>query len=370
MSEGSVPFLSFEAVAERLRTRLDVTIALARSGLLGDCSESGVPIVGVEHFEQYGTQWRPEIGKRSWGTDPYQDIPEIDGDEQPNSAHLNLQFSQGTSPETADSDPCWIAQFYLRPNLYFFPSPAELALIGPLPLKLSAPAQVSWAELPTHLFPDPEGSLALVMVLARQKIEGEPFRIAYDVAMPVLDALAFQYDQPLPVAHSMVVGIPSGTISINLQKVPKLQTIDSCAPPLTTPLYPELKDAVALYREGISSNNPFHQFLTLWKVYENVCRVRGDWRNRHKKKDVKTTLESFPSPTVFAFRNFEGLTFDQARQRLRDPYRNALAHGGVDARTGASAEDYYTVSCLVPIVRYMARVVLENMRATLASNIS
>ncbi len=53
---------------------------------------------------------------------------------------------------------------------------------------------------------------------------------------------------------------------------------------------------------------------------------------------------------------------------LNGPYRVALAHAGeVDEGkplTGASYEDYQKVASQVPVVRYMANVVLENVRAT------
>ena len=63
-----------------------------------------------------------------------------------------------------------------------------------------------------------------------------------------------------------------------------------------------------------------------------------------------------------------GHKFEKAKELLRGPYRVALAHAGdVDAGkplTGASHEDYLKVADKVPIVRYMANVVLENVRAT------
>jgi hypothetical protein len=63
-----------------------------------------------------------------------------------------------------------------------------------------------------------------------------------------------------------------------------------------------------------------------------------------------------------------GQKFEKAKDKLRGPYRAALAHAGkVDAGkplTGASYEDYQKVAGKVPVVRYMANVVLENVRAT------
>jgi hypothetical protein len=59
--------------------------------------------------------------------------------------------------------------------------------------------------------------------------------------------------------------------------------------------------------------------------------------------------------------------FKKARKVLNDPYHVALAHAGkVDVGkplTGAFWEHYKKVATKVPVVRYMANVVLENVRA-------
>ena len=132
--------------------------------------------------------------------------------------------------------------------------------------------------------------------------------------------------------------------------------------------YPELAAATALYRQGISDSNPFHQFLALWKVYENVVTIRGRWRREHKRADIKLEEERFPD--VLAFQRCAGKTFEEVRQELRPSYRDAIAHSdGARAtpKTGASSSEFVNVSCQVVLVRHMARVVLENMRATLGS---
>jgi hypothetical protein len=122
-------------------------------------------------------------------------------------------------------------------------------------------------------------------------------------------------------------------------------------------------------REGISSNNPFHQFLTLWKVYENTCRVRGAWRKEHRLKDKRVREEVVPD--AFGYAGYVDLAFDEVKKRLNDPFRVAIAHGDGKGdgkpRTAASAEDLMAVSYAVPVVRYMAQTTLENVRATLAS---
>ena len=367
-SEQLRELLPFEAAMQRLGTPPEVLNALLESGLLGDFTEEGVPVLGIEHYERFGTQWRPELGER---LPPDMDVtfPQgVAGGHQPPNTYTQIQISHYPSPDEVKNDTGWIAQFYLKPNRYFYPDPAALALIGPLYLKLPTVRKVEGAKLPTYLFPDPSGALALVTTLGPAKPEENSIEVAYNVVVPILDELSVEYDQPLPIAHSLVIGIPSGIITIDVPKHPKVRVIAPASPIQPKCPYPELQDAVALYREGISSNNPFHQFLTLWKVYENATRIRGEWRRQHKQRDIKTHQEIFPD--LFAFETVKGQTFEQVKQGLNDAYRNAIAHGDISEgkpRTGAIVSDYVEVWIQVPILRYMARIVLENVRATLAS---
>lgn len=84
---------------------------------------------------------------------------------------------------------------------------------------------------------------------------------------------------------------------------------------------------------------------------------------------IKVREEVFQK--AFAFRSYEGPTFDQAKQKLERPYHVALAHGWKvregKPKTAASAKNFYSVSYVVPIVRCMAQVTLRNVRETLAS---
>lgn len=369
--EQAKGLLSFEAALQRLDIPLPIFNALLVSGILGNYTEAGIPLIGIEHFERFGTQWRPELGERL-PPDLNLSFPEgAAGGPHPPNTYTQIQISHYPTPDATDSDIGWIAQFYLRPNRYFYPDLGALALIGPLYLKLEARIEVQGTAFPTYLCPDPSGSLAMIFLSGNSKPEENPIEIAYNIVVPILDELSIRYDQPLPIAHSLIVGVPSGVITIDVPKHPKVKAIATTDSIMSRCPYPELQDAVALYREGISSNNPFHQFLTLWKVYENATRIRGDWRRQYKRGDVKVYQEIFPD--LFAFKSVKGQTFEQAKQSLNDDYRNAIAHGDISQgrpRTGASISDYVDVWTKVPILRYMARIVLENVRATLASTTS
>jgi len=121
--------------------------------------------------------------------------------------------------------------------------------------------------------------------------------------------------------------------------------------------------------------------------------VRQGWGAKHKRSDTKVREEVFPDLFAFGARPEElvdpseedkelleqpeeqlrGKMFNDAKRVLNGPYRVALAHAGkVDAGkplTGASYEDYQKVAAKVAVVRYMANVTLENVRATFDAEI-
>jgi hypothetical protein len=113
-SEQAREILPFEAAMKRLGTPPEVFNALLASGLLGDFLEEGVPVLGVEHYERFGTQWRQEIGERL--------LPNMDstfpqgvaGGHQPPSTYTQIQISHYPSPYVVENDTGWIAQFFLN----------------------------------------------------------------------------------------------------------------------------------------------------------------------------------------------------------------------------------------------------------------
>ncbi len=362
-------FISQEEAGQLLDCSPDVFNALLSSGLLGFTDEAGnLSRASVLHFLAHGCQWG---GGDNRSNAIYGNTSQTVGIVQPPASKQEVRVSiPGVELELADQDTGWIALFFLRPNYFYFPNPSELALIGPLALQLPKAIRLSKPALPTFLFPDPERVLSMFMVIGNPKPLGEPFSTAYDIISPILDDLSMRYDQPLPIAHSFIIGVPSGILTISFARGPSEQILSSELE--VFPKYPplELRDAMALYREGISSNNPFHSFLTLWKTYENACRVRGNWCKVHHRRDMKTQIEVFPELPAFA--DWKGQSFDAAKQRMNDPYRVALAHGaatksGGQPRTGAYAHDVLAVSRVVPVIRYMAYVTLVNVRHTLES---
>lgn len=395
---SDVNWLSRKKVRERLRVSEPILNALIRSGLLGYTLSNMVSDQAVLQYERFGTQWtideRYGPSTRVMDNEIYESLPEIEGigPQPPATQTHGMVTPPDSSPDVLEDakrmDVGWIAHFYLYPNYFYFPSTTELSLIWPPPLKLPTPRSVLGADLPVALYPEPSGNLGLVVVEGLKRPVEDAQKEAYDVAMPLLDELSVRYDVPLPVAHSMAVGVPSGIIHLLFPQRPKVKEITNGTEVLPQCPHRELRDAYALYREAVSSNNPFHAFLTFWKVYEEAVYVREGWGAKHSRSDTRLREEIFPDLFAFGAKPEEldpppedpeiiqemledqvrGRAFKSAKESLRKPYRVALAHAGkVDTGkplTGASYEDYQKVAAKVPVVRYMANVVLENVRAT------
>jgi hypothetical protein len=55
--------MSIEDAQRELQVSTGLMNALLVSGLLGYWENGRVPRIGVEHYKQYGTQWRNELGE-------------------------------------------------------------------------------------------------------------------------------------------------------------------------------------------------------------------------------------------------------------------------------------------------------------------
>lgn len=363
--KGNESYSVAEAAA-LLKVPPPVIRALATSGLLGYWTDR-IPAVAVDHFGRYGTQWRPELKRRTVPQDHVDgfNVPGFEEGAAP-SASMQMRIApKGVGLESSGEDTGWLAHFYLRPNPFFFPNADNLALVGPVGLRLAAAREVKGTALPCYMYPDPTGHLALLSVIGPGPPHDRAAEQAYDVVSPVLDMLSLAHDQPLPIAQFLVVGIPSGVITIDFARQARPISLDRQSTVEPGPQVPELADAIALYREGISSNSPFSQFLSLWRAYESACEARGTWRRLNKRRDIKLADEIIPAGDMWL--QYRTLKFDEAKQALNDPYRVAIAHGYVEGgkpRTGSTAKDFFEVSSVILIVRYMARVTILNVQHT------
>lgn len=210
--------------------------ALVKSELLGRVTEEGYVFwEDLEHYNNHGTQWRtadrPDVPQRMMTADRLESgprPPDIGPDDYPGVQKwlyiLPASSEMPSIEEIMASDTGWLAHLCLTLNQYMWPAPASLGMVGPTLLKLRRKRTVLGARLRTTLYPDPWGSLALATVFQGNGSLEDSFKDAMDVAGPLLDELSVEYDQPLPVSHTVVVGIPSGLTITFFPELPKIRT--------------------------------------------------------------------------------------------------------------------------------------------------
>ncbi|MHB1194998.1 MAG: methylamine utilization protein MauJ [Longimicrobiales bacterium] len=182
----------------------------------------------------------------------------------------------------------------------------------------------------------------------------------------MLHQLSLEAGVPLPIAQTLLIGIPSGTITVRYPKPAPIVDLRSITVHDPTRLPSDLLQARALYWEGLASSSPFHAFLCFWKVYELVTAARGRWSRQRKQKDARPIAETMPD--VWAWSGLAGMTFAEARHRMEQSFRHAIAHADskrTPAKTSATLSDLASVSDNLATVRYMAEVVVRNFQATI-----
>lgn len=359
--------IDLEELARKVNAPVAVTAALLRSGLLGYTTEGQVPEEAIEHFKLYWTQWRSELGRRQYPTDQLPTPPGLVGGEQPLSTQTDMVIAAGADPvEAMAGDTGWLAHFYLRPNPFFFPSATEMALVGPVPVRLKRRLNTKYEGLAVTVCPDPEGRLALLVVQVPAEGETDPFDRAYEAAQAVLRNIAFAADLPLPIAHFLLIGVPSGVIRVQFPKPAREIDLESLTLPSWSSPHGELEEAKSLYWEALATSNPFHRFLSFWRIYERVKSAIHEWRKVHRRPDTKVLEERMPE--MWVWESSKGKSFEKVRQELSRPYRDALAHADgkqTRPRTHLRASDVADVASSIPVVQYIARTVIRNLEATL-----
>lgn len=363
-----------ECVAlEKLPTEIGAPVpvcnALLRSGLLGYNNKWGVQKESIEHYKNYLTQWRNDLSPRRY---PLNQIPvpkNLSGGDQPVLTRTETIIAPGTDPaHEIEKDTGWLAHFYLRPNPFFFPNPTDMGLIGPVPVKLKKRQESIYNDFPVHVCPDPDCRLALIVVEGLQGTERDPFECSYEIVQSILREITFLADVPLPIAQSFIVGVPSGVIDLQFPKPAKEVDFEELKIQYSNQSHVKLDEAKSLYWEALATNNPFFRFLSFWRIYELVKKARQEWCKINKRADTKIVEEKLPNMWVWS--KYSGKSFEQVRQELRRPFRDALAHADgklTEPRTPLRAADLSEVAAHVPTVRYIARVVIQNLEATFNS---
>ena len=348
-----------------LAQHLDVpefyVVGLINSGLLGYTNSAGEPgLEGIRHFVEYGTQWQADLQPRM---EPYDETPTAKGWENlPHAVVSHAQISTHQEISLSDQDILWVTHFYFRPNFFFFPDLAAMVPVGSVPVTLAKKTKFVSGDREIILYPDPDGRLALLAVAGKLQEGVDPMVDALDAATPVLNKLTAITDHALPIVQKHWIGFPSGTINLPRCSRPKPAQLDLTGFTEHEPL----KDAESLYRIGLVCSEPMYRFLSFWRVYEAVDKAQGEWCGKNTLPVVERIVARFPGHPAFG--SFAGKKFGTAISELKSVHRNAIAHGGLSGNpvhSGASAASLAEVEAAIPIMRYLAKVKIENFRHTL-----
>lgn len=197
-------------------------------------------------------------------------------------------------------------------------------------------------------------------------------RTSYDQIMPLLSRWAFDHDAPITVSGVELLEVATDARKLIATFVGAVKTFSASSYECSA----EAKQALASYREGLSSSEPLYQALSYFKVIEMVFHVRAAERARSRKERLPTLhpSEKFPTSTEFLhpfdkemyggyFAPYLGKKFTAVRDDLKGSLRNSIAHldPGRDPFGVDTYDDLLTVERNLPVLRYMARVLLASI---------
>jgi hypothetical protein len=212
-------------------------------------------------------------------------------------------------------------------------------------------------------------------------------RFAHERVCLMLSYWSFLFDIGIDISSYLITEESTGTRKYSVGLVGR-------AKPFTNEnafiVSHEHRRILAAYREGMNSSNLFYKAMGFYKVIEGTLnlRIREGRKLKTLEKDAKPFEgnEIFPSDigllpveqfgshddevTQKAFTKYLGKSFPEVRDDLKDLIRNAVAHlGDFDKVLDADRyDDVVTCARAIPVLKYMARKMLENDFAKLPSS--
>ncbi|NWO11397.1 hypothetical protein HLV40_13435 [Chromohalobacter salexigens] len=340
----------------------------ARAGLFGYASKSGNHDRKlVENYQQYGTQW---VSRKSARYTPEEIDVTVPGWENPPLGTLRqYRIGLGDQWDTPDKDACWLAHYYFVPNHFYFPDRQMLAPIGKPLVKLHKKFHTTADGCDIGVYPDPDGDLALITVLGKKDGDQDYLTKGLKIINPLLNWLTFSTDQALPIVQQFWIGLPSGMIEYQKQVEPSKIQLS----PAHFIEHDPLIHAQSLYRRALNCNDPIYAFFSFWRAAEAVDEARNQWCRETRISLIRVKEEIIPKHNVFG--TYSGKKFTWVMDKLRDEYRNAIAHVSTyksvgKVLTGSHAEDENSLKANTACIRYIAKTKIDNFHATLNAQVN
>ncbi|WP_028301534.1 methylamine utilization protein MauJ [Oceanospirillum beijerinckii] len=345
---GKQEKLSLNDLCRELGLDQYIVVGLANAGLLGRInSDQTFSIEAIENFKKYGTQWDSIFPERRL---PYDDFPAQGGWES-NLVGTMVQIEVAVNDQFDTSDEVYLAQFYLKPNPNFPYDPDDFFSESGSSIILDKKAMVridDFPDLHVQLCPGPNGRLLLFSVLGTAQNHQSMMIRANDATNAVISNLTFASDSPIHVCQKFCIGLPSGKIFIEAHRRSKPVDIGSMSRQENL----RLIQPKSIYSAGVSSNEASYQFLSFFRVAENLNDDIG------KIKRLRKEVIRFPDQLMYG--EYRDKKLSKAYQDFESLYRHRIAHGGETSKqkkslSNADTDEYRKMTYAIPIIRYVAR---------------
>lgn len=197
---------------------------------------------------------------------------------------------------------------------------------------------------------------------------------AYNFMSSGISYLSYHHDVGLDITAYQIVEVATGieSYSVNLLGRERPLKLDIEARSDTP-----FRAVLSMYRDGLVSFSPLFQALCFYKVIEGCSRLREERHRMSRLSGIESpryfeVIPENPSSIpginlndVSRFEPFTGWKFGRVRQELEHTVRDAVAHLDLSVRSQkfASSDKYDDLTVCrmaVPVLRYMARVMIEN----------
>jgi hypothetical protein len=255
------------------------------------------------------------------------------------------------------------------------------SLLAGTELRMELQAQDESVVGVAKISPNRQGRLAQVRLSVSADNFAAAEKQAHDAVMPVLSLLAFKADVPLEVTTTVMTEQATQIRRVGATLIGAVQP----APEPSGWSTPELRPFLAIYREGLNSNMPLYQALSFYKVIEgaptfHTKRVRAANRagdtppSDPLAQTIPADVKDLPATTEWSrdlFTPYLGKAFAEVETGVRDTIRNAIAHltPGRDLRVADYLDDIHGCQKVIPILRYVARQLIQNELAAVAAGL-
>jgi hypothetical protein len=257
----------------------------------------------------------------------------------------------------------------------------DSSLILPSNVQMVSALDSKYEHVTVALIPNSRHHLARLRLTFEAQNRDAAERYAYDLVEPLLSYFSHRYDVGIESIAYEVLESKSGILSYSLNLLGEDKLFDADFGAFSEP---EFRAVLAAYREGMNSFNPLYQSLCFYKVVDACHQLRKSKRSQavNNGEAVIQVSESIPldlensSRVNFndasRFEPYLGKKFTWVQNHFRHTIRNAFAHldpteSGDSYASGDRHSDVVMCRMAVPVLRYMARILIE---AELNSNLT